>query len=104
MEQGQSMKDWHSEKKIMIAVITAVLINLIMSVWQMAYVFKTLDTNPPLINRIIKLEYHMSEQGRVNTLILDELRAAKKQRDKFISEQARRTSAISWVEKQMGVQ
>ena len=58
----------------------------------------------PLINRIIKLEYHVSEQGRINRLILDELRAAKKQRDKFISEQSRRTSAISWVEKQMGVQ
>lgn len=95
-------KDWHMDKKIIIGLITAVLITMFTSMGQWFYVIKTLDTDPPLINRIIALEYHASEQGRVNQQILDELRQARKQRTKFVNEQSRRTPMVDWIEKRMG--
>ena len=92
---------WHTDKKIIIGLITAVLITLITSLGQWFYVIKTLDTDPPLINRIIALEYQVSEQGRVNQAILDELKEAKKDRKEasneraaFRGEQSKRTTTV----------
>ena len=96
-------EDWHMDKKIIGGLIGAVVLNITVSAWQGFFILKTLDTDPPIIERIIKLEYQVSEQGRVNQLILDELRDARKDRSKFMGEQSRRTSAIDWAEKQMGV-
>ena len=93
---------WHTDKKIIIGLITAVLITMFTSLGQWFYVIKTLDTDPPLINRIIALEYQVSEQGRVNQAILDELRLARVQRAKFIGEQKRRTPMVDWIERRMG--
>ena len=93
---------WHTDKKIIIGLITAVLITMFTSLGQWFYVIKTLDTDPPLINRIIALEYQVSEQGRVNRAILDELREARVQRAKFIGEQKRRTPMVDWIERRMG--
>jgi len=93
---------WHTDKKIIIGLITAVLITMFTSLGQWFYVIKTLDTDPPLINRIIALEYQASEQGRVNQAILDELRLARVQRAKFIGEQKRRTPMVDWIERRMG--
>ena len=93
---------WHTDKKIIVGLITAVMITMFTSLGQWFYVIKTLDTDPPLINRIIALEYHASEQGRVNQQILDELRQARRERAKFIGEQQRRTPMVNWIEKRMG--
>jgi len=85
---------WHTDKKIIIGLITAVMITMVTSMGQWFYVIKTLDTNPPIIQRIITLEYSVSEQGRVNQAILDELRQARKQRAKFAGEQSKRTTTV----------
>lgn len=85
---------WHTDKKIIIGLITAVMITMFTSLGQWFYVIKTLDTNPPIITRIIKLEYHASEHGRVNQAILDELREARVQRAKFVAEQSKRTTTV----------
>ena len=97
-----AQETWHTDKKIIIGLITAVLITMFTSLGQWFYVIKTLDTDPPLINRIIALEYQASEQGRVNQAILDELRLARVQRAKFIGEQKRRTPMVDWIERRMG--
>jgi len=99
----ENMTNWHTDKRFMIALLLAVIPTLMMSTWNTVFLLRALDTNPPIVERLIRLEYQTSEQGRINQLILDELRDAKKDRAKFISEQSRRTSAINWVEKQMGL-
>lgn len=97
------MGNWHTDKRFMVALLLAVIPTLIMSAWNTTFLLRTLDTNPPIVERLIRLEYQVSEQGRINQLILDELRDAKRDRAKFMGEQSRRTSAIDWVEKQMGL-
>ena len=89
-----AQETWHTDKKIIIGLITAVMVTMFTSLGQWFYVIKTLDTDPPLITRIIKLEYHMSEHGRVNQAILDELRLAGAQRAAFAKEQAKRTTTV----------
>lgn len=91
---SEKKMSWHNEKKIIIGLIIAVLGTLFTSLGQWFYVIKTLDTNPPLINRIIVLEYKVSEQGRVNQAILDELKEARKERAVFKREQAKRTTTV----------
>ena len=86
--------NWHTDKKIIIGLITAVMITMLTSIGQWFYVIKTLDTDPPIITRIIKLEYHASEQGRVNQKILDELRESRRQRTNFSAEQSKRTTTV----------
>ncbi len=88
------MKDWHMDKKIIIGLIISVLSSMTFSIFQFFYVLKTLDTDPPIINRIIALEYHMSEHGRLNQQILDELKEARKERMIFRKEQNIRTTTI----------
>lgn len=101
-EERRKVGTWHTDKKIIIGLIVAVLGTFITSLGQWFYVIKTLDTDPPLINRIIALEYHVSEHGRVNRQILDEIREARRVRTKFLGEQARRTPMVDWIEKKMG--
>ncbi len=97
------MGNWHTDKRFMIALLLAVIPTLIMSAWNTTFLLRALDTTPSIVERLIRLEYQTSEQGRTNQLILDELRDAKRDRAKFVGEQSRRTTAIDWVEKQMGV-
>ena len=102
MKDAQERReDWHMDKKIIGGLIGAVVLNITVSAWQGFFILKTLDTDPPIIERIIKLEYQVSEQGRVNQLILDELRAAKKERKEatkerveFRKEQTVRTTTV----------
>lgn len=82
------------ERRIIIGIITAVMINMGVSIWQGFFILKTLDTNPPIIERIIKLEFQLSEQGRVNQAILDELKEARKERAEFKAEQSVRTTTV----------
>ena len=93
-EKRNSIMGWHNEKKIIIGLITAVLINMSMSIWQSIFVISSLDTDPPVIQRIIKLEFHASEQGRVNQKILDEIAAARQERERFREEQSKRTTTV----------
>jgi len=108
-KKPERRSEWHMDKKITIGLILAVSLTFITSAGQLFYVVKTLDTDPPLIERIIRLELHISEQGRVNTAILDELKEAKedrrearKERAQFIGEQKRRTPMVDYIEKRMG--
>jgi len=98
--QNEGM-EWHMEKRIIIGIITTVLINMGMSIWNTSFLLRTLDTDPSIVNRIIALEYQVSEQGRVNLQILDELREAKrdrkearKERAEFKGEQSKRTTIV----------
>ena len=101
-EAGQK-EEWHMEKKLIIGIISAVLINMSVSIWQGFFILKTLDTDPPIIERIIRLEYHMSEHGRVNLAILDELKEGRKERAVFRKEQSRRTPMINYIERKLGM-
>ncbi len=97
------MGNWHTDKRFMIALLLAVIPTLIMSAWNTTFLLRALDTNPSIVERLIRLEFFMSEQGRINSAILDEIKEARKERAKFLSEQAKRTNSIKWVEKKMGV-
>ena len=87
-------EDWHMDKKIIGGLIGAVVLNITVSAWQGFFILKTLDTDPPIIERVIKLEYHVSEQGRINQKILDELTEARKERTAFRKEQTVRTTTV----------
>lgn len=96
-----SQRQWHLNEKLMVAIIAGLVINMISSGANIWYTFKMLDTDPPIIERIIKIEYALSEQGRVNQAILDELKDAKRERAKFIGEQQRRTPMVNYIERLM---
>ena len=92
--KGTRMSSWHTEKKIIIGLITTVTASMLLSLFQFFYVVKSLDTDPPLVNRVIALEYHNSEQGRINQQILDEIKESRKERESFRAEQLKRTTIV----------
>jgi len=102
MKKGEIMGTWHTYKRFMVALLLAVIQTLIMSAWNTTFLLRTLDTNPPIVERVNQIEFRLSEQGRVNQAILDELREARRERATFRREQARRTPMINYTEKKMG--
>ena len=51
-------------ERVMVGVIGALLINIMVSVGQAWYVIKTLDTDPPIVERIRVLELKTSDYGK----------------------------------------
>jgi len=88
------MTSWHMDKKLMVGIIGGVVLNAFAAIWQGLYIIKTLDTNPPLIDRLIALEYHASSHGRTNEKILDKLDDVVKLVHEFGEEQARRRTTV----------
>lgn len=100
---------WHTDKRFMIGLLVVVIPTLFVSIWNATFLLRTLNTTPSLVEKVNKLEFQMSEQGRVNQAILDELKDAKKERKEaraerkeFLEEQARRTPMVNYIERKMG--
>jgi len=102
MKDVQVKEEWHMEQRIIVGIIITVLGNMGISIWNTSFLLRTLDTNPPIVQRIMKLEYHMSEHGQVNQKILDVLGDLRKDSRKFREEQSRRTPMINYIERKMG--
>lgn len=95
------MGNWHMNEKVMTGVIAALIINTGAMIWQGLFVLKTLDTDPPIIERIIRLEYQQSEQGRVNQKIFDKLDELTILINRFGKEQSRRKPLVDYIEKKI---
>lgn len=100
--------NWHMNEKVMTGVIVALVINTAAMVWQGVFVLKTLDTDPPIVERVRKLEYQMSEQGRINQRILEQLHEmgvliekVTKEQLKFGNELSRRKPLADYIERQI---
>lgn len=92
---------WHMSQKVIAGLIISVGASLVMSSYQFFWVVRSLDTNPPIVERIITLELKASEYGRLMArinLTLDEL---NKTMDKIHQEQSRRKPMVDYVEKQL---
>jgi len=55
---------WHMSEKVMVGVIGALIINITVSIGQAWYVIKTLDTDPPIVERVRILELKTSDYGQ----------------------------------------
>lgn len=97
------MVSWHTEKKFILGLMGVVILNTMAAIWQGFYIVKTLDTDPPIIERIIKLEFHQSEQGQVNKKIFAKLDELTTLINKFGSEQSRRKPLVDYIERKINV-
>jgi len=88
-------------EKVMVGVITALAINTAAVIWQAFFIIKTLDTDPPIVERIIALEYYNSEHGRVNQKILERLESIDRLITKFGNEQSRRKPLVDYIERKI---
>ena len=86
---------WHLDKRLMIGLLVATIPTFFISIWNTSFLMRTLDTDPPIVQRLVKLEYYQSEAGRINRKILDELEKATKERRDFRDEQFRRTTTVN---------
>ena len=92
---------WHMNEKVMVGVIIAVAINTVTSIGQAVYVLKTLDTDPPIAERVRVLELKASDFGKTMSEVRDILKSLKLTIDAVHREQARRQPLVDYVEKRM---
>ena len=85
----------------MAGVIVALIINIVVSLGQAIYVMKTLDTDPPIVERVRVLELQMSEMGKTMDEIKELLKPLNATMALIHREQSRRKPLVDYVEKQM---
>jgi len=86
-------------ERVMIGVMVALGVNLTVSLGQAWYVVRTLDTDPPIVERVRVLELRTSELGKTMDEVKDILSDLKIVIDKVHNEQARRKPLVDYVEK-----
>ncbi len=91
-------------EKVMAGVIIALIINLTVSLGQAWYVVKTLDTDPPIVERVRVLELKTSELGKTMDEVKDILGELRVIIGKVHTEQSRRTPLVDYVERQLNKQ
>lgn len=94
-------REWHMDKKVMVGVITVLIINLLTSTMNVWYTTKTLTTEPPLPDRVSKLEWQMEGIGRTMTQLNDTLQSTNRVINRVAQEQARRTPMVDFIEREM---
>ena len=90
---------WHTNEKVMAGVIVALTVNLTVSMGQAWYVVKTLDTDPPIVERVRVLELKTSALGET----MAEVKGILNSLDETIwivhSEQIKNTTRLDSLEK-----
>ena len=98
---GES-KEWHLKQKVMVGVIVAVSVSFLSSMYQFMWIVSSLDTTPPIVERVIALEFAMSQQGKTNEEILSTLKDIKITLGEIGREQSRRKPMVDYIERKMG--
>ena len=93
---------WHMNEKVMIGVIVGLVLSVMGSMLNVWYVAQTLNTNPPLTDRVLALEIKMSEFGKTMESINETMKIGNNLMAKIHQEQSRRTPMVNFIEKEMG--
>lgn len=93
---------WHMSEKVMVGVIIGLASSLVLSLGQALYISKTLDTTPPIVERVRVLELQTSEMGKTMKEIKNLLVPLNDTMQLIHREQSRRKPMVDFVEKEMG--
>lgn len=93
--------DWHMSEKVIAGIIVALSVSVIGQVVGGIYLFKQLNTSPPIPERLLRLEYQMSDFAQTMQRLNHTMEKMEMTINTVAKEQARRTPMVDAIEKQM---
>lgn len=94
-------KEWHMEQKVIIGVIVGLTLSVLGQIGSYIYLAKLLNTNPPLPDRVAKLEYQVSDFAQTMRDMNQTIRETNAIILKVSSEQSRRRPIVDYIEKRI---
>lgn len=88
-------------EKVIAGIIISLSVSIIGQIAGGIYLFKQLNTNPPIPERVLKLEYQMSDFAQTLLRMNHTLESLDITIEKVSKEQARRTPMVNSMERQM---
>ena len=95
------MADWHMSEKVIAGIVLGLSLSIIGQLGGGLYLFKQLNTSPPIPERVLRLEYQMSDFGQTLLRLNHTLDKTNLTMDKVAREQSRRTPMVDSVERNM---
>lgn len=96
---------WHMSERVMTGVVIGLVLSIIGSFGNTWYITKTLNTNPPLTDRVLALEIKMSEFGKTLENVSKHMALTSEKTHMLVlkihNEQARRKPLVDFVEDEM---